>query len=81
MPGTHETCSVANWTDLARKIHQRHRSLLREFRIEPVEGGVALHCFAYSFYGKQNAQHEILQRCDLPIITNLIVVAATCQGG
>jgi hypothetical protein len=60
--------------ELAADIRARHRALLREFRIEEVSGGVALHGFAYSFYGKQIAQHEILRRGDLTIVANSIVV-------
>jgi len=61
--------------ELAADIRTRHRALLRELRIEKVHGGVALHGFAYSFYGKQIAQHEILRRGDLTIVANSIVVS------
>lgn len=63
--------------ELAADIRWRHRSLLRELRIEVVEGGVILHGRAYSFYGKQVAQHEVLRRTNLVLLANRIAVAAT----
>jgi hypothetical protein len=60
--------------ELAADIRRRHRVLLRDFHIEEVSGGVALHGHAYSFYGKQIAQHEILRRGDLAVVVNSIVV-------
>jgi hypothetical protein len=62
--------------ELATAIRERHRSLLRELRIEVVEGGVILHGRAYSFYGKQVAQHEILRRAQLVLLANRITVAS-----
>jgi len=64
-----------NLSELAEEIRLRHRALLREFQIEEVTGGVALSGHAYSFYGKQIAQHEILRRGDLPVVANWIVVS------
>jgi hypothetical protein len=60
--------------ELAREIQHSNRSLLRDLRIEHVDGGVALHGVAFSFYGKQIAQHEILRRGNVTIVTNRIVV-------
>ena len=63
-------------SELAADIRSRHRSLLRELRIDVVEGGVILHGHAYSFYGKQIAQHEVLRRTGLVLLANRIAVAA-----
>lgn len=61
--------------ELAADIRWRHRNLLRELRIEVAEGGVILHGRAYSFYGKQVAQHEVLRRTGLVLLANRLVVA------
>jgi hypothetical protein len=60
--------------DLAAEIRARHRGLLRELRIEAVEGGVALFGRAYTFYGKQVALHEVRRRCRTPVVANHIIV-------
>jgi hypothetical protein len=57
---------------LASDIRERHRSLLRDLRIEVVAGGVVLHGRANTFYGKQVAQQEVM-RCSV-VVANRIVV-------
>ena len=57
---------------LASDIRERHRSLLRELRIEVVVGGVVLHGRANTFYGKQVAQHEVMRHS--VVVANRIVV-------
>jgi hypothetical protein len=65
---------VAAVSKLASDIRQRHRTLLRELRIEVVTGGVVLHGRAYSFYGKQVALHEVMRRSGVTVVANRIVV-------
>jgi hypothetical protein len=60
-------------THLASDIRERHRSLLRDLRIEVVAGGVVLHGRANTFYGKQIAQHEVMRHS--VVVANRIVVA------
>lgn len=60
-------------TELAADIRERHRSLLRDLRLEVVDNGVVLHGHAYSFYGKQVALHEVLRR-EVPVVANRIAV-------
>ena len=67
-------CAAAS--ELAADIRSRHRNLLRELRIDLVEGGVVLHGHAYSCYGTQVAQHEALRRTGLVLLANRVIVAA-----
>lgn len=67
--------SESSLKELASDICRRYRALLGELRIEAVAGGVALHGRAYSFYGKQVAQHEVLRRSGLVVLVNRIAVA------
>jgi hypothetical protein len=59
---------------LESDIRERHRSLLRDLRIEVVAGGVVLHGHADTFYGKQVAQQEVMRRA-ITVVANRIVVA------
>jgi len=59
---------------LGEEIQRRHRSHLRDLRIEVVEGGVILHGRAVTFYGKQIAFHEVSRR--LAVVANRIEVQA-----
>ena len=61
--------------EMAGEIQRQYRSVIREFRIEPVEDGLVLHGFAYLFYGKQVALSEVQRRSSRPIVANRIVVA------
>ncbi len=61
--------------ELAADVRWRNRSLIRELRVEVIEGGVLLHGHAYSYYGKQVAQHEVLRRTGLALLANRITVA------
>ena len=60
-------------THLASDIRERHRSQLRDLRIEVVAGGVVLHGRATTFYGKQVAQHEVMRHA-VAVVANRIVV-------
>jgi hypothetical protein len=60
---------------VAAAILGRHRSQVRELRIEVAVGGVVLRGRAATYYGKQIAQHEVL-RFGLAVVANDIVVAA-----
>lgn len=59
---------------LATEIQNRHRSHLREFRIELVEGGVILLGRSVTFYGKQIALHEVRGGCKCEVLANQIEV-------
>ena len=59
---------------LATEIRNRHRSHLREFRIELVEGGVILIGRSITFYGKQIAFHEVCSGCKCAVVANQIEV-------
>lgn len=61
---------------LAAEIQTRHRSHLREFRIEVVEGGIILFGRSVTFYGKQIAFHEVCEGCECPVLANQIEVQA-----
>ena len=61
-------------SELAADIRSRHRSLLRELRVDVVEGGVILHGHAYSFYGKQVALHEVI-RGGVAVVANRMTVS------
>ena len=63
-------------SELASAVRERHRDVVRELRVEVIEGGVILYGFAYSFYGKQVAQHEVLHRTNLVLLANRITVAS-----
>jgi hypothetical protein len=64
---------------LAVDIQNRHRSRVRELRIESAEGGVVLRGRSVTYYGKQVALHEVLQ-CGLAVIANEIVVSGSPVG-
>ncbi|MCE9562845.1 MAG: hypothetical protein K8U57_12440 [Planctomycetes bacterium] len=59
---------------LATEIRNRHRSHLREFRIEKVDGGIILIGRSVTFYGKQIAFHEVCARCKWSVKANQIEV-------
>lgn len=59
---------------LAAQIRNRHRSHLRDFRIEAVWGGVILYGRASSFYGKQIAFHEVCSDGRFAVVANQIEV-------
>ncbi len=63
-----------SFRQLAEEIRSRHRSQLRELKIEIVEGGVILSGMAASFYGKQIAFHEASDRYKLLVKANQITV-------
>lgn len=60
--------------DLAEAVRRANRHLLRELRVEVIEGGVVLSGRARSYYGKQVAQHEVLRRLGLVLLANRVVV-------
>ena len=60
--------------DLAADILRRHRNSIRELRVAVVEGGLILSGSAYSYYGKQVAQHESLRLTGLVLLANRVVV-------
>ena len=60
--------------ELAEAVRRANRHLLRELRVEVIEGGVVLSGRARSYYGKQVAQHEVLRRAGLVLLANRIVV-------
>jgi hypothetical protein len=60
---------------LAMQIVGRNRSLIAELQLEIKSGGVILHGFAYTYFGKQIAQEEVMQWGLLPIIANKIIVS------
>ncbi|MBX9579371.1 MAG: hypothetical protein K2X87_03605 [Gemmataceae bacterium] len=60
--------------ELAAEIRRRHRNAIRELRVEVHEGGLILSGSAYSYYGKQVAQHEALGRTNLVLLANRVVV-------
>lgn len=59
--------------ELATAIHRVHRAHLRELRIEMTAGGLVLTGHAVSYYGKQMAQEEVLQR-GLAVVANDVAV-------
>lgn len=59
---------------LASEIQNRHRSHLREFRIEVVAGGIILLGRSVTFYGKQIALHEVCSGCECQVLANRIEV-------
>jgi hypothetical protein len=66
-------------SQLAADIQNRHRSWVRELRIEAAEWGVVLRGRAVTYYGKQVALHEVLQ-CGLAVVANEIVVSGSPVG-
>ena len=71
--------SQGRFEELAAEIRQRHRAILREFTIHEEDGGAVLHGYAYSYYGKQMALHEV-QRANLAVIANRIIVGESNWG-
>lgn len=68
---------------VAADVLTQHRGLVRELWVEVAEGGVVLHGTAYSYYGKQVAQHEVLRRTGLVLLANRVRVigpAGTARG-
>jgi len=61
---------------LAAHIRNRHRSHLRDLRIEAVWGGVIIHGRASTFYGKQIAFHEVCSDGRFAVVANQIEVQA-----
>jgi hypothetical protein len=73
-----------DFQQVANDIRDRHRDVLRELRLEYVEGGLILRGVAVAYYGKQVAFHEVKRRCGLTVLANQIVVRdrppVTCRG-
>ena len=65
--------SQGQFEKLAEEILKQHRAILREFTIHEEEGGAVLNGYAYFYYGKQMALHEV-RRANLTVIANRIVV-------
>lgn len=57
--------------DLRQRLHGRIRNL----RIEHRPDGIVLQGQTRSYYGKQLAQSEVMDRSDLPIVSNEITVS------
>jgi hypothetical protein len=66
--------TVDELDELVAVIRHRHRAHLRELRIDATDGGLILSGRARSYYGKQMAQEEVLQR-GLAIVANELTVA------
>jgi hypothetical protein len=66
--------------EIAAGVLRRHRNVLRELRVEVIEGRAILSGVAHSYYGKQLAQHEVLRRTDLVLLANRIVVRGPAPG-
>lgn len=66
--------------ELAADIWRRHRNAIRELRVDVVEDGLVLSGVAYSFYGKQVCQHEVLRRTKLALRANRMVVDPRPSG-
>jgi len=62
---------------LATEVRNAHRDVIRELRLDYVEGGLILRGVATSYFGKQFAFHEVKRRCRLKVLANQIVVRDT----
>jgi hypothetical protein len=61
-------------SQLEADIQGRLRHYVRDFRMTVREGGLFLYGRARTYYGKQLAQHRVMERSQLPIRANNIDV-------
>jgi hypothetical protein len=59
---------------LEAQLRIRLRSYVCDFRMIVQDGGWILYGRARTYYGKQLAQHGVMQRSRLPILANQILV-------
>jgi hypothetical protein len=71
---SHQTDLLRTLEQLAADIRARYRDVLRELRLDHVEGGLILRGRATRFYGKQVAFHEVKRLSRLVVLANQIVV-------
>jgi hypothetical protein len=71
---SHQTDLQQTLEQLAADIRARYRDVLRELRLDFVEGGLILRGRATRFYGKQIAFHEVKRLSRLVVLANQIVV-------
>ena len=64
----------AELDQIATRIFQALRSRLRSLRIVLHPNGIVLHGSAYSYYGKQLAQHAVIRATNHPLLGNEISV-------
>jgi hypothetical protein len=60
--------------ELEDHLRTELRSFVRDLSIEVTSGGLILHGSAYTFYGKQLAQQEVMRRTHLRVLTNRVTV-------
>jgi hypothetical protein len=61
-------------TELEAHIQCRLGGHIRDFRLMVVDGGLILRGHAHTYYGKQLAQHAVMEATRLPILANEIEV-------
>ena len=66
--------SRADLDQLENHVQSRLHGRVRNFRLRLRESGLALSGDAFSFYGKQLAQHAVMKATPLPILANEIQV-------
>jgi hypothetical protein len=60
--------------ELEDHLRTQLRSLVCDLSIEVTSGGLILHGSAYTFYGKQLAQQEVMRRTRRRVLINHITV-------
>lgn len=72
-----QTIECEEWNELAQleaHLRIRLRDYVCDFRMTVRDGGLLLSGHARTYYGKQLAQHGVMQRSPLPIRANNIDV-------
>jgi hypothetical protein len=62
--------NVESVQDIASAVRSRHRGLVKELWIETEGDHVVLYGRAFSYYGKQMAQEEVIRRSHLSVRAN-----------
>ena len=72
--GQATTCSLS-LDELEARLQGRLNGRIRNLQVFLQPGGVVLRGLSRTYYGKQLAQHAVMDETDLPIVANEIEVA------
>ena len=69
-----DTLTRATLEEIQADMQRRLNGRVRELRLSLRDGGLVLEGFAPTYYGKQLAQHVVMESLDVPIRANEIEV-------
>jgi hypothetical protein len=74
LAGQCTSLEASDLLELETRLRARLRGRVQELRLEQSEGGLILRGCSRTYYGKQLAQHAVMDAVNLPILANEIEV-------